>query len=160
MGGGVAVSVKGDWVVHKVLYTCSIAFHSSGTTAPYYCCSIKQDVVGVGYKCTMQLRWQCAAFEVTSLRLETCTKCTGQPGSIPTMHSAFHANQTANFMITGRIVHLMEFWLIFYRWFVCTNRFIKSVFNVPKTCCCWWLCLPRSKKTTENRTHPWVCTVY
>ena len=34
MGGGVAVSVKGgDWVIHKVLYTSSIAFHSSGTTA-------------------------------------------------------------------------------------------------------------------------------
>ena len=34
MGGGVAVSVKGDWLIHKVLYTSSIAFHSSsGTTA-------------------------------------------------------------------------------------------------------------------------------
>ena len=33
MGGGVAVSVKGDWVIHKVLHTSSIAFYSSGTTA-------------------------------------------------------------------------------------------------------------------------------
>ena len=34
MGGGVAVAVKGDWVIHKALYTSSIAFHSSsGTTA-------------------------------------------------------------------------------------------------------------------------------
>ena len=33
MGGGVAVSVKGDRVIHKVLYISSIAFHSSGTTA-------------------------------------------------------------------------------------------------------------------------------
>ena len=60
MGGGVAVSVKGDWVIHKVLYTISIAFHSSsGTTAVLLllCCSIKQDVVGVGCKYTMQLRW-------------------------------------------------------------------------------------------------------
>ena len=34
IGGGVAWSVKGDWVIHKVLNTSSIAFHSSsGTTA-------------------------------------------------------------------------------------------------------------------------------
>ena len=34
MGGGVAVSMKGDWVIHSVLYSSinSIAFHSSGTT--------------------------------------------------------------------------------------------------------------------------------
>ena len=54
MGGGVAVSVKGDWVIHKVLYTSSIAFHRSGTTsAVHFCwCSIKQDLVGEGCKCT------------------------------------------------------------------------------------------------------------
>ena len=33
MGRGVAVSVKDDWVIHKMLYTSSITFHSSGTTA-------------------------------------------------------------------------------------------------------------------------------
>ena len=33
MGGEVAVAAKGDRVIHKVLYTSSIAFHSSGTTA-------------------------------------------------------------------------------------------------------------------------------
>ena len=35
MGGGVAVSMKGDLVIHRVLYISinSIAFHSSGTTA-------------------------------------------------------------------------------------------------------------------------------
>ena len=58
MGGGVAVSVKGDWVIHKVFYASSIAFHSSGATAVLLlqCCRIEQDVVGVGCKCTMQLR--------------------------------------------------------------------------------------------------------
>ena len=56
MGGGVAVSVEGDWGIHKVLYTSGIAFHSSGSTAVLLLLnSIKQDV-GVGCKCTMQLR--------------------------------------------------------------------------------------------------------
>ena len=32
MGGGVAVSVTSDWVIHKALYTSGIAFRS-GTTA-------------------------------------------------------------------------------------------------------------------------------
>ena len=78
MGGGVVVSVKGGWVIHNVSYTSSIAFHSSGTTAALLllllllCCIIKQDVVGVGCKCNMQLRRQCAAFRVTSVSLETC----------------------------------------------------------------------------------------
>ena len=59
MGGGVAVSVKGDRVIHKVLYTSSIAFHSSGATAVLLLllqCSVKQDVIGVGCNCTIQLR--------------------------------------------------------------------------------------------------------
>ena len=93
----------------------------------------------------MQLRWQCAAFRVTSLSLETtCIRCTGQLGSIPTMHSEFHANQTAHYIIiiTGRIVYLTEFWLVFIRMIcVCTNRFIEPIFNAPRICCCWWLCL-------------------
>ena len=33
VGGGVAVSVKGDRAIRKVFYASSIAFHSSGTTA-------------------------------------------------------------------------------------------------------------------------------
>ena len=32
MGAGIAVSVKGGWVIHMVLYTGSIAFHGSGAT--------------------------------------------------------------------------------------------------------------------------------
>ena len=58
MGGGVTVSVKSDWVINNKLYTSSVVFHSSGTTAVLYCCflnSIKHDVVGVGCKCTIQI---------------------------------------------------------------------------------------------------------
>ena len=32
-GEGQRSLVEGDWVIHKALYTSSIAFHSSGTTA-------------------------------------------------------------------------------------------------------------------------------
>ena len=55
--GRVAVSVKGDWVMHKVLYTSSsIAFPSSrGTTAVLLLLSYEEDV-GVGCESTMQLR--------------------------------------------------------------------------------------------------------
>ena len=56
-GEGQRSLVEGDWVIHDVLYTSSIAFHIVVVLLPYYCCcSIKQDVVGVGCKCTMQLR--------------------------------------------------------------------------------------------------------
>ena len=75
--------------------------------------------------------------------------------------------QTAHFIINGRIVHLAEF-LSFaddkYVGIDLLNLFDNMFFNVPRTCCCSWLCLliyfeVIRKKTSEKRTRPRVCTV-
>jgi len=75
--------------------------------------------------------------------------------------------QTAHFIINGRIVHLAEFPSFADDKYVgidLLNLFDNMFFNVPRTCCCSWLCLliyfeVIRKKTSEKRTRPRVCTV-
>ena len=107
-GGGLCEGRLGN--SQKVLYTSSRAFHSSGTTAVLLLLLQNQARRlwrGLQmYHATINKMTVCS---IQSQITQIWKHGSGQPGSMPTMHSAFHANQTAHYIITGRIVHLTEF---------------------------------------------------
>ena len=76
------------------------------------------------------------------------------------MHSAIHANQTAHYIITGRIVRLTEVWLTrYFLSMICmyeSTYVLNMFFNAPRTCCCWWLCLEVKKGQKAVRTRGFV----
>ena len=79
-----------------------------------------------------------------------------QPGSIPTMHSTFNANQTARY-ITHRAPDGI---LIYFLRMICMYSYesinLNFFFYAPRTCCCWWLCQEVGKRQKTVRTRRFV----
>ena len=80
----------------------------------------------------------------------------------PTLHSLFHANKPHIVLSRDSSCTLQNFGL-FFTDDICvrsTNRYIESVFNARRTCCCWWHCLEVKKRQKTVRTRGFVRFIY
>ena len=158
MGGGVAVSVKGGWAIHKRCYTPVVERFTVVVPLPYYCCCcrIKQDVCGVGCKCTMQLliRWQFAAFRVKSLKSGNMAP----DNQVVCLPCILHFMQTKPHIISSRDASctLRNLDLFFTNDLYVRIDLLNLFFNAPRTCCCWWLCLEVKTQQKTVRTRGFV----
>ena len=107
----------------------------------------------------MHLRWQRAAFRNLESRPTKSGNMYDAPDNqVLCLPCILRSMQTIPHIILSRDAScaLRNFLLIFYGWYVCTNRLIESVFNAPRTCCCWWLCLEVKKRQKTVRTRGFV----
>ena len=87
-------------------------------------------------------------------------RCTGQPGSIPTMHSAFilgkpnrtlyyHGTHRAPYGILTHFLRVTSMYESIFYWICFLTRLGPVV-------CCWWLCLEVKKRLQIVRTRGFV----